>query len=523
MKSTAGTDAFVHDPLNLSSESIRVIKILSGKTGSIIKCKISHVPLTNTHVCLSYVWGRETDTEDILLNSKSFKVRQNLWHFLHQARKMGIKDNIWIDAICINQNHLEEKNHQVRQMAKIYRQARRVLAWLGCGSSEMEAALRLLGQLGLSGKSFQRAEALLKIGELPYWERLWIVQELLLASDVQLLYGDVRVPLYHVRGIMLNEPTLPDDPKILRVCDQASSAGQLQNYSLSRFMHKFGDFKCFDLRDRVYGLLGLLETSEPLRIDYGESCVSLFWRVISQHVHGFGTDEATQDLQRALHVSAADLHTFLSARPWALYVPGCFTVDGAFTDILWVEVTNSETLKDTREDQFLIRAAPSALNVKCMQSNCSFAASRSLFDNGNNDWLPGMEGGLSVRTSTPLDQMGWGYFETATTYDLEIAGDTIESGRELEQDIGFLRMTFHGGIPVHGSEARGSIVFTRSMSTEKHDRIVDVMEPKLFPLHTCLCTKAAFTGREEPILSLSRAAVQAWISAGGPLKAQRIP
>jgi hypothetical protein len=37
----------------------------------------------------------------------------------------------WIDAVCIDQEHNEEKSQQIRQLRKIYEQASRVIIWLG--------------------------------------------------------------------------------------------------------------------------------------------------------------------------------------------------------------------------------------------------------------------------------------------------------------------------------------------------------------------------------------------------------
>jgi hypothetical protein len=38
---------------------------------------------------------------------------------------------IWADAVCINQADDEEKSWQVRMMGDVYRNADRVLIWLG--------------------------------------------------------------------------------------------------------------------------------------------------------------------------------------------------------------------------------------------------------------------------------------------------------------------------------------------------------------------------------------------------------
>jgi heterokaryon incompatibility protein (HET) len=54
----------------------------------------------------------------------------------------------WIDAICINQNDVAERDHEVRRMAKIYKLADRVVVWLGLGDTECANGLSSLGYLG---------------------------------------------------------------------------------------------------------------------------------------------------------------------------------------------------------------------------------------------------------------------------------------------------------------------------------------------------------------------------------------
>jgi hypothetical protein len=48
---------------------------------------------------------------------------------------------LWIDGICINQVCVEERNTQVSMMADIYRNARRVLVWLGASTRDIEKAM----------------------------------------------------------------------------------------------------------------------------------------------------------------------------------------------------------------------------------------------------------------------------------------------------------------------------------------------------------------------------------------------
>ena len=56
---------------------------------------------------------------------------------------------VWIDALCINQDDVEERGHQVNLMAQVYSLAEQVVIWLGEGCAETDTAFELLaGVLG---------------------------------------------------------------------------------------------------------------------------------------------------------------------------------------------------------------------------------------------------------------------------------------------------------------------------------------------------------------------------------------
>ena len=101
--------AFVHDPLNLGRDIIRVLRIRPGESSAQIECTVQHVPLRNTHVCLSYMWGDDNHDLPIFLDGKIFKVRYNLWQFMWRARLNNIQDELWIDAICISPDRASTK------------------------------------------------------------------------------------------------------------------------------------------------------------------------------------------------------------------------------------------------------------------------------------------------------------------------------------------------------------------------------------------------------------------------------
>ena len=64
-------------------------------------------------------------------------------------QSLGCWKYFWIDAICIQQSDVSERNHQVRMMGLIYKRAAFVLAWLGmdCEKALQQLATADLAQL----------------------------------------------------------------------------------------------------------------------------------------------------------------------------------------------------------------------------------------------------------------------------------------------------------------------------------------------------------------------------------------
>ncbi|KAF2028084.1 hypothetical protein EK21DRAFT_26172, partial [Setomelanomma holmii] len=88
---------------------------------------------------LSYVWGPRAKRLPITLNNKRFLVQQNLYSalpYLTVCCMQGTRQMIWIDAICINQENVEEKAAQIALMSSIYRQAQSVWVWFGVAEEQ---------------------------------------------------------------------------------------------------------------------------------------------------------------------------------------------------------------------------------------------------------------------------------------------------------------------------------------------------------------------------------------------------
>lgn len=110
-----------------------------------IRCTIQHAELSDKsfeYEAVSYTWGTATETQAIYIyrDTRELHVRHNCYNALWRLRRTYGYLWLWIDAICINQNDLEERFCQVRIMDKIYERASTVLVVL----SEPSANSRLL-------------------------------------------------------------------------------------------------------------------------------------------------------------------------------------------------------------------------------------------------------------------------------------------------------------------------------------------------------------------------------------------
>jgi hypothetical protein len=131
--SVALPETFQHSLLPKERGSFRLIQVKPDlSVDGLPDCHLQNALVQDSnYVCLSYTWGQPGDECPIQLNGKLCHVRRNLYDFLQVARKRLTFCALWIDALCINQTNVEERNHQVQQMGNIFAGAKMVVAWLG--------------------------------------------------------------------------------------------------------------------------------------------------------------------------------------------------------------------------------------------------------------------------------------------------------------------------------------------------------------------------------------------------------
>ncbi|KAJ4855732.1 heterokaryon incompatibility protein (HET) domain-containing protein [Trichoderma breve] len=118
---------------------------------------------------LSYCWGDATDKLLIFCNGVPFPVTKNLESALRHLRQTEDERTLWIDAICINQDNIPERNYQVSIMKDIYRKARHVVIWLGDAGEDLYGPnkKKLMNQrLAAAKRRHELAKSTMGIGEV---------------------------------------------------------------------------------------------------------------------------------------------------------------------------------------------------------------------------------------------------------------------------------------------------------------------------------------------------------------------
>jgi hypothetical protein len=127
---------------------IRLLMLFPGSVNEKIKCTLFNTTTQNAKddfEALSYVWGSQEDLVQIKVNELPFFITRNLWCALDTLRKeIASPITLWVDAICIDQSSVSEKNYTVAEMAHIYHAAKKAVVFLGQPKGDVEDAVRFL-------------------------------------------------------------------------------------------------------------------------------------------------------------------------------------------------------------------------------------------------------------------------------------------------------------------------------------------------------------------------------------------
>ncbi|KAF2965672.1 hypothetical protein GQX73_g7874 [Xylaria multiplex] len=313
------------------SKCIRLLTLLPGVFTDNIVVTLRITILDAKHPpdyeALSYVWGSEKDPVFIEVGRRwTLAISQNLEIALRYLRSKDKPRVLWVDALCINQADIHERGQQVAIMGDIYRLARRVVVWLGPESNDSNLALDFLDSLsqqvvvnwfdgtltsprlskstGLWADSDEAISflemkrefaALISLFERPWFRRVWIRQEIYLAKTAIVTCGEKEIPwqtfinavfcLGH-RGVHI-APDVERGHLFLSRVTLIRELGRVQPQNFSWVMESSRLAECQDPKDKIYGVLNMLDPADPAsRIipDYSLSTVAIYRELVMRSI-----------------------------------------------------------------------------------------------------------------------------------------------------------------------------------------------------------------------------------------------
>ena len=304
---------FVYSPLR-GQRSIRVLQLnLIDPADNTIRAHLSEKSFDTCgkYEALSYTWNSEKLSVPLVCNGALLWITENCNDALkrllrYQRKKVGKKRWFWVDAICINQQSVPEKNHQVRMMSEIYFRASQVHVWLGSGTAETDEMLKQIKRLALlqavlkvlpratsdlgkgifdkqlarlekyeAGSDVAMSKGVACIFRCSWFTRMWVVQEMAMSCmrPVKLHCGEKMIrydSLFRaadninsdansaLRSMWYMHMKMMDN---LRKVIVAKTEGKPLPYpvNMSRIIEIINYKQSTDPRDKIFGLFGLFK------------------------------------------------------------------------------------------------------------------------------------------------------------------------------------------------------------------------------------------------------------------------
>ena len=216
---------------------------------------------------LSYVWHNQERIVPMTCNGKRLMITNSLGLALEKSVPWSRGAYLWADGICINQDNISERSHQVTLMGDIYGRASKVLAHLGRNvspesdsidwsavslmtllnriwSNEPEHSMKPESEwtkiLATNHDNASMWETLVAFWMNPWFTRCWIAQEAILAENVVLFFGKATCSLNAVTTFW-DLTQRRDLPKIMKYSPLADMYAACRNISMVGSFKKLRD------------------------------------------------------------------------------------------------------------------------------------------------------------------------------------------------------------------------------------------------------------------------------------------
>ncbi|KAK6430328.1 hypothetical protein LTR95_013515 [Oleoguttula sp. CCFEE 5521] len=276
---------------------------------------------------ISYAWGSSNLVNHIIIDDTwTLAITLSLYQALQSFRLHYETRLLWADAVCIDQSNLIEKAVQVSRMGETYQSATRVLAWLGESDRHDRLAFGLLEwghhrhtcSANISAPDFlshkwasctccdsdpveadkkllMAIDALHSLTKRSWFQRLWVVQEVALGRLVLIHCGAHRTSLEAFEaGLSPTHPgfgsaDISGAGMLHRIVGGSIGIRRIANtgqFSFPQVVSTTSTRACFNLLDRVYGVIGVTELGGDPQFfpDYTKTPAELFAEVTRHYL-----------------------------------------------------------------------------------------------------------------------------------------------------------------------------------------------------------------------------------------------
>lgn len=286
--------------LNSDRKEIRLIQVLPSEDSSPMKLRLINANFEHAiYKALSYVWDRSNQTQIVLLNSERVCIPEKMYDYLCNAQKQSL---YWIDIICIPLYNPLERNHHVFLMAQIYKHAAQVDVLLDGVCPIVDNYFQHSWSCPDPKSLLEEATVFADIAKHRYWERIWVLQEFVVARDIilQLDTCSLSISCFNrmYTSAQSRSDTGLDGVKIfldyrnsmrqarlrkrtsIGPTSEPSTCGRLQA-SFEEMLYTTRHLRCTDPRDRVYTITNICNLDRDFSIDGLESTEDLIHRVVA--------------------------------------------------------------------------------------------------------------------------------------------------------------------------------------------------------------------------------------------------
>ncbi|KAI1861110.1 hypothetical protein JX265_009729 [Neoarthrinium moseri] len=295
----------LYDMLPVAEDEFRLLRLFPATnledpisiglfTQGILDCSLSYD-------AISYHWGDPQNRHSIIANGLNLSVTDSLLTALRYLRDTATDKILWVDGICINQQNISERNHQVMNMGKIFSNASCVRIWLGEAEDGVQDAIKIVSNLEMClNKDQEIVKAILTnkaasngitgLLQRPYWKRMWVFQEIVLSKRAVVHCGIFQASwpcfraLDKVSGdqrlwaqIQVKEPWVLELRRALfgiaQFCMDRDDGERIDNV-----LHPTRSLKATDPRDKLYALLGVCKLPRDFNFaaDYSQPLVQVY-------------------------------------------------------------------------------------------------------------------------------------------------------------------------------------------------------------------------------------------------------